>query len=100
MKKNAYTVKSKVWIYPGGAAWHFVNIDKKQSKELKETYGKHSRGFGSIPVEVTCGKSKWGTSLFPDRQSETYLLPLKRSVRIAEDISEGDAIKFLLKVNM
>src|SRR3989344_827481 len=46
--KQTYKVRSKVWLYPGMAGWHFVNVDKKQSAALKEKYGKRRRGFGSI----------------------------------------------------
>jgi len=78
-KEKTYTVKSKVWLYPGMAGWYFVNVYKKQSAELKEKYGRGSRGFGSIPVETTLGQTTWKSSTFPDKQSGTYLLPLASS---------------------
>jgi len=93
-----YTVNAKVWLYPGAAAWHFVNVDKKQSAVIKEKHAKVRRGFGSVRVEVTLGKSKWKTSIFPDKQSGTYLLPLKASVRRAEGIDAGDAVVFTLAI--
>src|SRR3989338_9864774 len=94
--KKKYKVRSGVWVYPGMAAWRFVNIDKKQSTEIREKFGKGSRGFGSLPVNVTLGKTKWKTSIFPDKRSGTYLLPLKAFVRRAEGIAEGDTIAFVL----
>ena len=99
-KKKAYTVKSKVWLYPGMAGWHFVNVDKKQSAELKEKYGRGSRGFGSIPITVTLGKSVWETSIFPDKQSGTYLLPLKAKVRKDEGIYADDPVTFSFIVRL
>ena len=96
--KQTYKVRSKVWLYPGMAGWHFVNVDKKQSAALKEKYGKRRRGFGSIPVSVTLGKTTWKSSIFPDKQSGTYLLPLKALVRRAEGIEESDAITFALEI--
>lgn len=95
--RPTYRVKGKVWLYPGDmAAWHFVNVEKKISEEIKAMRGKSARGFGSIPVRVTIGKTTWDTSIFPDKQSGTYLLPLKASVRRAETIDAGDAIAFTL----
>jgi len=104
MKPKQYKIRSRVWLYPGMApstnsgqgAWHFATVDKKESKEIKETYRKHRRGFGSIPVHVTVGKTNWKTSIFPSKDG-TYVLPLKAIVRKKEDIFEGDTITLALR---
>lgn len=90
--------KAKLWIYPGQAAWHFITVPKKESADLKEKYGKNARGWGSLPVSVTVGKTTWQTSIFPDRKSGTYLLPVKAEVRRKEEIEENDSITVSLKV--
>jgi len=66
--------------------WYFVTVDKKESKEIKEKYGKVRRGFGSVPVGVTVGKTSWKTSVFPNK-SGTYDLPIKALVRRKEQTS-------------
>jgi len=97
MKPKQYKIKSKVWLYPGMAGtWHFATVDKEESKEIKETYGKHHRGFGSIPVHVTVGKTNWKTSIFWSKEG-TYVLPLKAQVRKKESIFEDDTIMITLK---
>lgn len=93
-----YRLKASVWLYPGDAAWHFVNIDKKASADIKARIGRNARGFGSVPVSVTLGRTTWHTSIFPDKQSGTYLLPLKADVRRKEGIAAGDAITFSLRM--
>lgn len=80
------------------SAWHFASIPKKISEELKEKFAKKKRGFGSLRVEVRIGKSKWDTSIFPDKRSDTYLLPLKARVRKDEDIMHDDEIEFQIKI--
>lgn len=80
------------------AAWHFVNLPKKLSKEIRETYGGLARGWGSLPVSVTIGETTWKTSIFPDKKSGTYLLPLKGKVRDQEAIRAGSVIKVALHV--
>ena len=80
------------------AAWYFAYVDKKQAEEIREKHGKAKRGFGSIPVAVTLGSTKWKTSIFPDKQSGTYLLPLKAAVRRAEGIDDGDVVTFTLEI--
>ncbi|BCB83569.1 hypothetical protein Psuf_008820 [Phytohabitans suffuscus] len=48
------------------------------------------RGFGSVRVRVRVGASSWTTSIFPDAGRGAYVLPVKRAVRTAESLAEGD----------
>ncbi len=96
--KSIFKIKSKVWLYPGMAGWHFVSVPKKLSEEIKKSFGTPKRGWGSIPVAVTIGKTTWKTSIFPDKQSGGYLLPLKADVRKKEQIFSGDSITFSLSI--
>ncbi len=93
-----YKVTSKVVPYPGMAAWYFAYVDKKQSETIKKKHTTKTRGFGSIRVKVTLGKTKWNTSIFPDKHSGSYVLPLKSQVRRAEGIDAGDSISFTLEI--
>jgi hypothetical protein len=86
-----YTMRTEVWRWKGGT-WHFANVPKKQSAEIRSRFGTTARGFGSIRVRVTIGDTQWDTSLFPDRKSGTYLLPIKAAARKAEGIAAGDRI--------
>ena len=81
-----------------GAAWHFVHVDKAQSEKIKKLHALPKRGFGSVRVSVTLGKATWDTSIFPDKRSGTYLLPLKAKVRHAEGIEAEDTILFTLSI--
>ncbi len=83
-----FKLTSKVWLYPGAAGWHFVNLDKKLSAQIRSKY---SRGF--VKVKAKTGKTEWYTSLFPHKESECYLLSIKSQVRKKEDIWEGDSIR-------
>jgi len=93
-----YTIKSKVLVYPGMNSWRFLVVPKEIGKEIKETFGKHAKGWGSIPVSAAIGKTVWKTSIFPDRQSGTYLLPLKIQIRKAEGIMDDDTVHCTLKI--
>lgn len=98
MRKTEYTIRSSIFLWQGNAAWHFVSIPKKQSAELKKHFGAVAKGWGSIPVSILLGKTRWKTSIFPDNTSGTYLLPLKAAVRKKEGLSCGDTVRFLLQV--
>ena len=93
-----YKIRSKVVPYPGMDAWFFAYVDKKQAKTIQEKHGAVRRGFGSIKVVATIGKTRWSTSIFPDKRSSTYVLPLKAAVRRAEGIDAGDTISLTLEI--
>jgi len=98
--KNKYTIRSEVWLYPGMLGWHFVGVPKKESEQIKKNFGAHAKGWGSIPVRVTLGKSTWNTSIFPDKRSGTYLLPLKAKVRKDEEIFADDTVTIEISIEV
>lgn len=96
---KSYQCSSKVVVYEGPSAWRFLGLSQETAAEIREQYGKQSRAWGSLPVTVTLGTTTWETSLFPDRKSGTYLLPLKAQVRRKEGIMDGAAVSFSIELN-
>jgi hypothetical protein len=86
----------KIWFWRGPAPWFFVTIPAKQSQELKAISSLVTYGWGVIPVHVQIGNTEWKTSLFP--KDDLYLVPIKASVRKAEDLEEGDQVTIHLEV--
>lgn len=80
------------------AGWHFITVPKKESAVIKENFGKHARGWGSLKIRATLGKTSWDSSIFPDRKSGTYLLPLKKEIRKKEGVEAGDRIDFSINI--
>jgi hypothetical protein len=92
-----FRTKTKLWKYQTSkAAWHFLTIDKKITKKIKAAKLQKSRGWGSIRVNVTIGKTTWPTSIFPTKEGE-YYLPVKVSVRRKEKIKDGDLVSVLFE---
>ena len=91
-------LKAKVWLYPVMAGWHFLSLPEKESAQIREKFKLMQRGWGSLPVSVTIGKTTWKTSIFPDKKTKSYLFPLKADVRKKEKISEGDVVAFSLDI--
>jgi hypothetical protein len=56
------------------------------------------RGWGSLRVTATIGKTSWKTSIFPDRESDSYLLPLRSDVRKKEGIQEGNLVSLSVEI--
>ncbi|MCP2291698.1 protein of unknown function (DUF1905) [Nocardia amikacinitolerans] len=78
-----------MWEHSGEGSWHFVSLPEEIADEIEERYGHRSGGFGAVRVHVRIGASAWSTSLFPDKKRGTYVLPVKKPVRIAEDLVDG-----------
>jgi hypothetical protein len=95
---KTYNLKEKVWLYPGKAAWYFINIPADISKEIDFFFSQHKRGWGSLRVKVTAGQTSWETSIFPDKKTGTYLLPLKAEVRKKEKIEENSLVAFRIEL--
>jgi hypothetical protein len=85
-----------IWVWKGPAPWYFVSIPAEQSRELKAISGFVTYGWGVIPVQVCIGKTTWKTSLFP--KDDLYLVPIKASVRKAEQLKDGDSVTIQLAV--
>lgn len=94
-----FTFTNEVWIFSATkASWHMITLPKDMSADIK-AFTKHlAKGFRSVKVTATIGKTTWNTSLFPDSKSGCYFLPLKASVRKAEGIDKGDTVTVDLRV--
>jgi Domain of unknown function (DUF1905) len=87
---------AKIWYWRGPAPWFFVTVPDKQRNDLKAISGFVTYGWGMIPAKVRIGKTEWTTSLFP--KDGSYIVPIKASVRNAENLEEGDKVTVQLEV--
>ena len=86
----------KIFIWRGPAPWFFITVPAKQSRDIKEISALVTYGWGVIPVHVRIGKTELTTSLFP--KDGRYLMPIKASVREAENLDVGDKVTVRLEV--
>jgi hypothetical protein len=111
-KKNNsknFNFTAKVWLYPTSkAAWHFASIPKKIGAEIKflialskaplSPVKVKKAAWGSVKVLAKIGNSEWETSIFPDKNTGSYILPLKAEIRKNENIKEGKNVKIFLEI--
>ena len=95
---NDYVFVAELWRWTGEAAWHFVTLPHEVTDDIDEIHEGSRAGFGSRRVEVTVGDTTWNTSVFPDKNSASYLLPVKQSVRTSEGLVEGACVEVTLRV--
>jgi hypothetical protein len=94
------TFDAELWIWDARRddSWTFVSVPVEASQEIRELTAGPRRGFGAVKVRATVGGSTWKTSIFPDSQRKCYVLPVKRAVRKAEDLSAGDVATVCLEL--
>lgn len=90
--RHRFEFTSTIWRHHGDAAWYFITLPHGVADDIDELTAPTRRGFGSVRVEATIGASTWHTSLFPDSKVSSYVLPVKRSIREAEGLDDGDAV--------
>lgn len=99
MDRAVITLSASVWLWTSnGASWHFLTVEGEAAAEVRYASLGLTRGFGSVPVEVTIGKTHWRTSLFPSKSVGGFMLPLKASVRKAEGFAVGDTVEVTLAI--
>lgn len=91
MSGEVYTFTGELWRWAARTdPWFFLTVPQVQSDEIS-MIPRPPRGFGSVRVEVTVGRTTWRTSIFP--LTDSYVLPMKRAVLNAERIEEGDLVE-------
>lgn len=104
--KKSFKFKSKVIVWRSGyeegnnkGAWRFARLPEDISAQIKEMQkGKPRRGWGAVYARAKIKKSEWTTSIFPDRHSATYILPLKKEIRFQENLYDGIDIKVFIEI--
>ncbi|WP_323793029.1 DUF1905 domain-containing protein [Nocardioides sp.] len=94
MSVQELTFTAPLWLHDGGV-WLLVTVPEDVSADVR-LFGGPPRGFGSVRVEVTVGRTTWRTSVFPD--GPRFVLPVKKAVRTAEHIDVGDPLAIVLRV--
>jgi hypothetical protein len=88
--------EGKICFWRGPAPWYFVTVPQEQVPNLKAISGYVTYGWGMIPATVRIGETEWKTSLFP--KDTSYVVPIKTSVRKAEELEDGDLVTLQLVV--
>ena len=93
----AFTAELFEWDARDDASWVFVSLPVDVAEDIREMVPS-KRGFGSVPVQVRCGTSAWRTSVFPSKESGSFVLPVKKAVRNKEGLEVGGTGDFEIDV--
>ncbi len=92
---KTFTFTTKVLVHPGGG-WYVVVLPKKESAQLRNIKTARKDSWGHIPVAATIGKTTWETALWPKPEKGLYLLVIKKPIRKAEHVLEGDTVRITI----
>ena len=93
-----YVFEAPLWRWRDDSSWHFVTLPFDVTDEIDDRTRHSTRGFGSVPVEVRVGSTTWRTSIFPSKEAESFVLPVKRQVRVAEGLEVGRPVEVRLRI--
>lgn len=88
-----FTFDAQLWRWREGS-WFFVTLPHDISDEIDDATAGLAGGFGAVKVSVRVGTTEWSTSLFPSKEAESYVLPVKKAVRAAEALEEDSVATF------
>ena len=100
---DSFTFTAPLWRWTAreestdAGAWSFVTLPPEVADEVRDRAGE-PRGFGSVRVHVEAVGRAWDTSVFPDAASGGFVLPVKKAIRVAGDVGEGDDLTVTLSL--
>jgi Domain of unknown function (DUF1905) len=98
---ETHNVTAKLWIWASDkaqASWHFLTIEGEVADAIhtlalmRRLESGRRRGWGAMKVKARIGDTGWETSIFPDKGSGGWLLPVKAAVRNAEGLLAGENV--------
>lgn len=92
--------EAELWAWEGPASWVFLSLPPEFAEPVKLAQFLASagpkRGWKLVRVVAEVADLRWETSLFPDKQSGSYILPVKAAVRRKLGVSAGDRLSLTL----
>jgi hypothetical protein len=107
VSSETYTVTAPLWIWSSDkapASWHFLTIEGDAAEAIhalalmRRLESGRRRGWGAMKVRATVGNTDWDTSIFPEKGSGGWLLPVKAAVRKAEGLISGEQVQVTVTI--
>ncbi|PIU01061.1 MAG: DUF1905 domain-containing protein [Bdellovibrionales bacterium CG10_big_fil_rev_8_21_14_0_10_45_34] len=97
---SKYKFRGHVWKHKGHGGWFFVTLPRSLSLKIRKDHGLSEEGWGRLKATAKLGKTSWATAIWYDSKVQSYLLPLKASVRRFEGIESKAIVSLELKFEM
>lgn len=92
-----YTFSAELWKdSPGG--WVFVSLPKDISKEIRDNLQWQEEGWGRMKARASIDTLQWDTAIWFDTKANTYLLPVKATIRKKGGLQVGESITVRISI--
>lgn len=81
-----YEFTAALWQHNTTGGWHFVSLPEETSAEIRTLLKSSEEGWGRLKALAKIGNTEWKTAIWFDTKRNTYLLPVKASVRLKENL--------------
>lgn len=81
LPEQTYEFSAPVLLYQGQGAWYFVTLPVDIAARIRHLITGPRRGWGSVRVKAAIGNTTWNTSIFPSKEANSFLFPIKAQVR-------------------
>ncbi len=96
--KIRYEFKAILWQHTGAGGWHFISLPETTSTEIRTLLKSSEEGWGRLKATAKIGNAKWETAIWFDTKKNTYLLPIKATIRSKENLLLGAEIAVIVSV--
>jgi hypothetical protein len=97
--ESKFSFKAKLWKYEGPRGWCFVTVPKVTAKQIRKIFGESEQGWGRLKTTAKTGTTIWETAVWYDTKADSYLLPVKTSIRKKAALVIGTVITIGLEFN-
>ncbi len=94
-----FTFTAELYPWESNPSIRFVDVPIDETEDIRE-FVPSRRSAGSVPVKVQIGETQWKTSVFGGKNAESFVLPIKKAVRVAEKIDIGDTAEVTITVQV
>ena len=98
LKTTSFTFSSNVWQYPGKGGWFFISLPIEIANKIEALHKNVEQGWGRLSVHAVIGTTSWETAIWFDTKQATYLLPVKKEIRLKEKITDETMVLCTLKI--
>ena len=96
--KVKYVFSAPLWKHDDPGGWYFLSVPNALAREIREHLQWQEEGWGRLKASAQIGDTRWDTAIWFDTKRQTYLLPVKASIRKITGVVADQTVPVVLWV--